>query len=58
MKCVPIRPFVVAPQIAKLAASNQNTRVRAAVSARVIATAAPLPVRGARGGPGSAAVAP
>ena len=30
MKCVPIRPFVDAPQIAKPPASNQNARVRAA----------------------------
>ena len=32
MKCVPINPFVVIPQIAKLAASSQNAGTRAPIS--------------------------
>ncbi len=32
MKCVPISPLVVMPQIAKLPASNQNAGTRAPIS--------------------------
>ena len=34
MKCVPINPFVVMPQIAKLPASSQNAGTRAPIAAR------------------------
>ncbi len=46
MKCVPIRPFVVAPQIAKPPASSQNCEVRDAIRSASIAAVAALPVRG------------
>ena len=58
MKCVPIRPLVVAPQMAKLPASSQKTRVRDASTRARTATAALLPERAGRCGPGSSAVAP
>ena len=58
MKWVPISPLVVAPQIAKPAASAQNVRVRAA-SARVATArrAGPGPAPGAAiGSPGATGV--
>ena len=35
MKCVPINPFVVIPQIAKLAANSQNAGTRAPITQSV-----------------------
>ena len=55
MKCVPISPLVVIPQIAKLAASSQNAGTRAPMRSPSNA-AAKLPARDTAGS--AAAVAP